>query len=538
MFEQKKPSILVVDDNVPAVEMLSRLFSGNNFLVHKAYTGQQALDSAIAFLPDLILLDVMMPGMNGYEVMTRLAANPLTKDIPTIFITAKDTPADIEQGFDLGAVDYIPKPAEPRELLARTKNKIEAKFLKESLNKKTQDLEVLLNVSNALNAHLNVTDLIKLIASLILKYTPSKTVVIFYQNEFGHFSYSQSLDVQFQLSEAEVVDGANYLASNLATADVAVLPPLWWQQAQGYGIAIRKEGTLHGVVMAFPKEYFENGNLILLEGITKQATIALKNADLYELKTNYAIELERLVSKRTEELISAQNLLIRSEKLASVGRLASAIAHEINNPLTPVVLNLELMVEDIKANHAINMADIDIEATYNSAQRIKRIVERILQFTRKGREDRPAMEKVDITRVIANTTALIKHYFQKSGIELVTNIQFVTASIYGNADQLEQVFLNMMLNARDAMQEKGKLTVSAFLQDDWVIVKFSDSGKGIAPEIMDKLFEPFTSTKGENGSGLGLFVSFEIVRNHNGIIEVESELEKGTTFTIKLPTNL
>jgi signal transduction histidine kinase/CheY-like chemotaxis protein len=538
MFEQKKPSILVVDDNVPAVEMLSRLFSGNNFLVHKAYTGQQALDSAIAFLPDLILLDVMMPGMNGYEVMTRLASNPLTKDIPTIFITAKDTPADIEQGFDLGAVDYIPKPAEPRELLARTKNKIEAKFLKESLNKKTQDLEVLLNVSNALNAHLNVTDLIKLIASLILKYTPSKTVVIFYQNEFGHFSYSQSLDVQFQLSEAEVVDGANYLASNLATADVAVLPPLWWQQAQGYGIAIRKEGTLHGVVMAFPKEYFENGNLILLEGITKQATIALKNADLYELKTNYAIELERLVSKRTEELISAQNLLIRSEKLASVGRLASAIAHEINNPLTPVVLNLELMVEDIKANHAINMADIDIEATYNSAQRIKRIVERILQFTRKGREDRPAMEKVDITRVIANTTALIKHYFQKSGIELVTNIQFVTASIYGNADQLEQVFLNMMLNARDAMQEKGKLTVSAFLQDDWVIVKFSDSGKGIAPEIMDKLFEPFTSTKGENGSGLGLFVSFEIVRNHNGIIEVESELEKGTTFTIKLPTNL
>jgi two-component system NtrC family sensor kinase len=537
MFEQKKPSILVVDDNVPAVEMLSRLFSGNNFLVHKAYTGQQALDSATALLPDLILLDVMMPGMNGYEVMTRLAANPLTKDIPTIFITAKDTPADIEQGFDLGAVDYIPKPAEPRELLARTKNKIEAKFLRESLNKKTQDLEVLLNVSNALNAHLNVTDLIKLIASLILKYTLSKTVTIFYQNEFGHFSYAESLDTQFYLSEAEIIECANQIANTLATNDVAILPQSLWQQAQGYGMAVRKEGELHGIVMVFPHKQFEKSDVILLEGITKQATIALKNADLYELKTSYAIELERLVSKRTEELISAQNLLIRSEKLASVGRLASAIAHEINNPLTPVVLNLELMVEDIKANRAINMADVDIEATYNSAQRIKRIVERILQFTRKGREDRPAMEKVDITRVIANTSALVKHYFQKSGVELVTNVQVSVGGIYGNADQLEQVFLNMMLNARDAMQEKGRLTVSAFSQEGWVIVTFSDTGKGITPEIMDKLFEPFTSTKGENGSGLGLFVSYEIIRNHNGAIEVTSELDKGTTFTIRLPTN-
>jgi signal transduction histidine kinase len=105
----------------------------------------------------------------------------------------------------------------------------------------------------------------------------------------------------------------------------------------------------------------------------------------------------------------------------------------------------------------------------------------------------------------------------------------------GNADQLEQVFLNMMLNARDAMEQGGVLNIRTWADAQFIYVEFKDNGKGIPPEMLERLFEPFVSTKGENGSGLGLFVSYEIITNHQGKIDVQSAQGEGTTFTIALP---
>ncbi len=525
-----QPKILIVDDNAPAVEMLQRLLSGNGYEVFKAYSGLQALEVAEEAMPDLILLDVMMPGMSGHDVISKLKHNPKTSDIPIIFITAKDTPADIEEGFGLGAVDYIPKPAEPRELLARAKSKIESKRLRDKLTRRNYELEALLNISNLLNASLEISKVLEIIVHQFQALYPALQVCTFYIHHHTHEITYFPLPARLSSEQIEQITAFFKSCDVVKVDQISSL-------ASMTAFAVRIDGAVRGAICVASADNAEldDSERLLIENVAKQASLALRNAELFGLRAHYAQELERTVAERTAELVSAQKLLIRSEKLASVGRLASAIAHEINNPLTPVVLNLELMVEDVQANRPVNFNEIDILATYRSAQRIRRILERVLQFTRNGRENKPAMDYVDLAAILYNLISLSKHYFAQSRIALHIDIPETLPHVLGNSDQLEQVFLNIMLNAKDAMEFGGTLTIQAVEATDAIAISFIDTGKGIEPEVMDTLFEPFASTKEENGSGLGLFVSYEIINNHQGTITVESTPQQGTAFTVTLP---
>jgi two-component system, NtrC family, sensor kinase len=238
-----------------------------------------------------------------------------------------------------------------------------------------------------------------------------------------------------------------------------------------------------------------------------------------------------MVEERTRELRSAQQLLVLSEKLASVGRLAAGIAHEINNPLQPILINMELMVEDIQENHPVSLNDV--QETLNSARRIKRTVERLLQFTRKRDTTTPDMELLHVATVLENVVALSQKFFQQEGITIRTDLD-MEAQIHGNRDQLEQVFLNLMLNARAAMQRGGVLTLRSWMEQNRVVVQVSDTGAGIPADILSRIFEPFFTTR-EDGNGLGLFISHEIITNHNGSIDVTSQPGEGTTFIVQLP---
>lgn len=535
MFNTVQPSVLIVDDNVATVEMLTRLFIINGYRVDSALSGVEALQAVYTVQPELILLDIMMPGMNGYEVLRTLRRDPKLGEIPVIFLTAKDAPADIEQGFDLGAVDYIPKPAEPRELIARSKAKIEAHRYRKALAQKNHDLQFLLEFSHALTARLDLHDAMQLIQEAVLAVRASRQVALLYQTD-REILLQISTTPPYPLQDRETaIDALTYLMAQLSVE--ANLYPI--DGYAGYdhalAIAISRNHEVCGVLLVLAQDPIDDDEILLYQSMTQQAALALRNAALYHLQLNYAQELELTVQKRSNELVSAQKLLIQSEKLASVGRLASAIAHEINNPLTPVVLNLEMMVEDLQENRAINMSDIDILATYRSAQRIKRTLERVLQFTRNGHEDKPVLESLDIHALLGNIINLSRHYFEQNRIGLTLNSESTIPHIVGNSDQLEQVFLNIMLNARDAMETGGTLTITATHDHQQMYVRFKDTGSGIPEEMVTKMFEPFATTKGENGSGLGLFVSYEIIRNHQGAILVDSVLGQGTTFTIALP---
>ncbi|MDQ7024837.1 MAG: response regulator [Anaerolineae bacterium] len=526
--------ILVVDDHIPAAEMVSRLFEVRGFETICAFSGAEALEQAQKHIPDLILLDVMMPDMDGYDVLEALRGNPATHKIPVIFITAKDDAADIEEGLRLGADDYIPKPVKPRELIARAKSKIEAYRLRENLEQKTTDLEALLRFSEALNNHLEVDELLDLILYLVLDLVPSHSAIIY------HMSENKDI-IETRVKSKDTHDEVDIDVDALKAYFSQHTDAVQWQSSTqtsfsssdtGMAAGLRHGEQMHGMLLVLADKPFEENHLRLFENIGRQTTMALRNAELYAVKVNYAERLEEMVEERTAELGAAQELLVRAEKLASVGRLAAGIAHEINNPLMPIRVNLELMREDVEENREVSIQDID--ETLRSVSRISRIVERLQQFTRKSGDKAPIMESLKIVDIVEDVISLSGSYIRNSGIKVDVNLH-ETAQIYGNRDQLEQVFLNIILNAHAAMQAGGTLTIDSTIEAQNLIVRFADTGTGIASDILGKIFEPFVSSK-ENGSGLGLFISYGIIENHNGQIHVESEVGKGTVFTLALPT--
>jgi signal transduction histidine kinase/CheY-like chemotaxis protein len=530
MHALSDPKVLIVDDNHGTVEMLERLFKINKFEVIKAYNGSDAIALARHEQPDLIILDVMMPRMNGFEVLRALRQDPLTENIPTIFLTAKDSPADIEHGIQLGADDYIPKPAESRELIARSRSKIEAKRYRDALARKTRDLQQLLDLSMLLNTPCDLPSMVKLITKSILQLRQTKAVALLYK------SYADTL-YETTAPEIPVLSLLSLEAvfQSLSTSQQAYLETMDSNTSAAFAYALYKDSKTCGVLMIVCSPAHRDELHALYTNAAQQCSLALDNGSSFQLRQNYALELERTVNKRTEELKSTQQLLIRSEKLASVGRLASAIAHEINNPLMPILLNLELMVEDLQKGQPIQLTDVDILVTYQHAVRIKRTLERFLQFTRSGRKGQDAMHPVHLNKLLDNLIALSRRLFEQASVKILHSFDENVQPIMGNSDQLEQVFLNMMINARDAMPKGGTLYITTQAKSNSVQVRIRDTGIGIPEEFMSRLFEPFSSNR-EKGSGLGLFVSYEIVRNHQGTISVSSKVNEGTEFVVELPT--
>lgn len=530
---RKDPVVLVVDDHIPAVEMMSRLFIGHGYDTLKAYNGDDALILARTARPDLILLDVMMPGIGGLEVLASLRNESLTRDIPTILVTARDTPSDIEQGLSLGADDYIPKPVDARELLARAKNKIEAYRLRQTLRQRTEELEILLQASEKINTNLRLNELTPLIVLLLVDLLPCQSAAIYRFNEYG-----EVIDFLAQTTTGQTIR-TPYPISDLLS-QVSDAAAVTWENnndvfaAGSAGMAIgllREHEQFRALLVLTNSESYKSIHVRLFEAIARQVALAIRNAEYIRMQSEITETLERVVAERTTELMSAQELLVRSEKLASIGRLAANIAHEINNPLQPILINMEHMIEDLASERPIS-AD-EIQATLTSVRRIKRIVERLLEFTRKRSEQSPDIEPLSLARILENVVTLSERFFQRDRITIDVDLDPVPV-VYGNRDHLEQVFLNLMLNAKEAMSNGGKLTIQLYLEQNEAVIVFRDTGVGMSPERLNTLFEPFSSDK-ENGAGLGLFISHNIIQGHNGSIEVKSELGQGTQFTIRLP---
>lgn len=528
------PLVLVADDQVPATIILERIFKHEGYDVKVVYNGKDALEAARELLPDLILLDIMMPQLNGFEVLSTLRENVTTANIPTILITAMGEPSDIAKGLNLGADDYLAKPFHPRELLARAEAKMKARRLEETLHRRTQELEALLRVSEELNQHLEMDALLDLLIYLALDLLPGDIAGIYQVYEDGQIA---AYNVKNKVGNlVENVDHNGIVQAFTSETDAILWPDntqtrLLSGYSCGMAVPLKHWNTIIGFLMIAGEQPYDRNHLRLFRGIGRQATLAVHNADLYKIQANYAEHLKETVDKRTEELRSAQQLLIHSEKLASAGRLAASVAHEINNPLFPIRINLEHMLEDIQ--EGVKIDEKDIRETLNSVERISRIVNRLLEFTRKPVDDLMELEAVDLNQVIDNIVNLNRKFFEKENV--VTELHIPTLPhVEGSKDQLEQVFMNLVLNAKAAMPEGGTLSIEAYAEEDVVVIKCKDTGVGIEQNVIDKIFEPLFSTK-EDGTGLGLFVSYGIIQNHKGTIEVTSDVGKGAVFTIKLP---
>jgi signal transduction histidine kinase len=231
---------------------------------------------------------------------------------------------------------------------------------------------------------------------------------------------------------------------------------------------------------------------------------------------------------------------MQQDKLASLGKLAATIAHEINNPIAAVLTYIRLMIKLISRNRFSpeRLADISRYLTTMESEtaRCGDIVKNLLAFSR---QSKITISSHSIADIIEKSLFLIAHDLKIKEIKLKKSIESNIPKVRGDFRQIQQVLLNLMYNASEAMQKGGTLTLTAkksvsvygFLE-----VVISDTGCGIAEEDMENIFEPFFTTKEEGkGVGLGLAVAYGIITQHNGTIAVESELEKGSTFTIRLP---
>lgn len=246
---------------------------------------------------------------------------------------------------------------------------------------------------------------------------------------------------------------------------------------------------------------------------------------------NWTNTLEQKVKERTDEIKSIQSQLFRSEKLVSLGKLAAGVAHEINNPLTGILTNASLILEDMDET---DPKKDDIEIIVNETIRCREIVRRLLDF---ARQSPPQKRLTNINSLIENIILLIRNQASFRNVIIERILDDRIPEIMVDPDQIQQVFINLIINAAEAMNNGGKLTIkTTFLQtQNSISISFSDTGPGISETIREKIFDPFFTTK-ENGTGLGLSISYGIIEQHGGGINLESEIGKGTTFTIILPS--
>ncbi len=405
-------TVLVVDDEPAILASISKVLSPY-YQVRAANSGSRALQvSAGEPHPDLILLDVLMPEMDGYAVLNRLKADPATRDIPVIFVTVTESTEDETRGLELGAVDYITKPINPSILLARVK------------------------------------------AQLTLKQA----------RDFLH-------------------DKNDYLEAELA--------------------------------------------------------------------------------RRIKPLAEAHDQLLQSEKMAAIGQLTAGVAHEINNPVGYVNSNLNTLndymgdifqfvdacielegsdLEEIRKRIADQYKHLDIDylkedlysiikESVEGLRRVKEIVHNLKDFSRVDKVD---WEEIDLHQCLDSTINIVWNEL-KYHVELVKEygeIPLVTC----RPSQLGQVFMNLLVNASHAIEGKGTITLRTGTDDGDVWVEVTDNGKGIDTEHLNQIFDPFFTTKKVGkGTGLGLSIAYGIVEKHQGEIEVNSEVGKGSSFRVIIP---
>lgn len=298
-------------------------------------------------------------------------------------------------------------------------------------------------------------------------------------------------------------------------------------------------GIIIAVGVGFLIAYFISQDITksignLMDGMKKveegdlKARVDVKSKDELGRLGGYFNEMLNKIEQARDKQRVLQQQVANAEKLASLGRLAAGVAHEINNPLTGVLTSGHILLKKTPEDAPEKE---DLEVIVKETTRCRKIIKGLLDF---ARQTKPEMRLSSINEIIEESLSLVENQASFRNIKIIKELAQSLPLISVDADQIRQVFINIILNAQEAMPKGGVLTISSSQKDKFIEVKFIDTGCGILKENMDKLFDPFFSTK-EGGTGLGLAVSYGIIEKHQGSIEVKSELGKGTAVIVKLP---
>lgn len=527
----QKVQILVVDDTIANLKLVSDFLRESQFEVRVAKSGVQALKLLDTTQPDLILLDVVMPEMDGFETCRRLKDSPQTKDIPVIFMTAVDdasNPVYKVKGLELGAVDYISKPIQLEEVLARVKTHLQLRDLTQQLQKQKDLLESVFNGSADAIFLVNI-----------------ETGLITDCNERAVELFEANSKYELVNIEGETLQKQRFSPHELSLIWKEIELKGFWSREIEY---ITKKGKLFWGNLAAKQIYVagEKMNLVRVTDITDR-----KFVETREREKSRQLKLALGKLKRT------QSQLILTEKMSSLGRMVAGVAHEINNPVTFIYSNLiparryfqqlvklielyqqtypeptpeiEALVEDIELDFLVEDFSKLMNSMQVGADRIRQIVVSLRNFSRL---DQKQLKAVDIREGIDSALMILQHRLKSKGsrpeIEAIKNYaQLPLVTCY--ASQLNDVFMNILTNAIDALEEQPSrrvITISTSLivketaisQGEFVAIRIADNGLGMSATVLKKIFDPFFTTKPVgSGTGLGLAICYEIVvKKHKG----------------------
>jgi two-component system NtrC family sensor kinase len=538
------PRVLVVEDDAEMVELMQNMLSLVRCDVQVAHSGEEALDllhqeASAGHEIDLVLLDIMVPGMDGYEVVARVKADPLLRDTAIIMTTALNSVSDKTLGLGLGADDYLTKPFDPQELLARIDAVMRIRRSEQAAHRRSKELSALIEINRVVTSSLELDEVLEatIQGTREILHVEAGSLVIM-DEEAGCLVFRKTFSPEqgwisgrtIQSGEGivgyVVESGNSKLVNDVErdphfSAEVDEEPSLTAHAILCVPLKIRDR--VLGAIEVINKlnGVFTERDLELLQAMAASVAVAVDNANVYSELADFAGELER-----------SQAQLVQAEKMAAIGRLAASVAHEINNPLQAIHNSLHLSLHERldgdKRLEYLGMAQTEV-------QRLIEIVQRMLDFYRPSRG---GVVPTDINSVVENVLALAHKRLQHSDIRVHTDLSPTLPLVPMVSDQITQVGLNVVINAVDAMPAGGDLRLETRLSEDgeWVLIRFHDTGPGMLPEEIDNLFEPFYTTKSD-GTGLGLAISYGIIERHGGEIEVSSQPGEGATFVIKLPVH-
>lgn len=493
-----KAKVLLVDDNRDMREYVSRLLS-SRFEVTTATNGKEALGVVKQFSPDLVLSDVMMPEMDGFELLAALRKQEETSSTPVILLSARAGEDSRIEGMQSGADDYLVKPFTARELIARVETHVKTAHLRrearrresETLRAEQKRLEELYRQAPAFLALLTGPD-------HVFEMTNPR-----YQELIGHREVLGKT-LRQALPEAAEQGFDDLLDRVYRTGDPFV----------GNSVPVKLART--------PGQPMEDTFLDFVYQPMRDA-----DGNIYSILVLGVDVTER---KRAEQA------LMQSEKLAAVGRLSASIAHEINNPLEAVTNLLYLMEKSEELPESI------LGFTRLAQQELARVTQIATQTLRFYRQT-TAKTAVRVTELLDSVIKLYQGRLTSAGVKVVR--QYRGAEPLDCFDgELRQVFTNLIGNALDASRSGGEIIVHEREATDWrtgrkgVLIIVADKGHGMSKETADRIFEPFFSTKGLTGTGLGLWVSLEIIQKHQGKVRVRSSASParhGTVFAVFIP---
>jgi PAS domain S-box-containing protein len=523
---QEMSSILLVDDTPDNLRLLVEILIQQGYRVRPVMEGKRAIAAAQLSPPDLVLLDIKMPDLDGYQVCQALKADPRTENIPVIFLTVLDDSVDKVKGFDLGGIDYITKPFDAAELLARVENHLRIRQLQNQLSEREAFLR---SVYDGLEAAVSVLDLEaggqfriagvnqtfvemsgirrdRLIGAALQEFVPEAVIQ-------RHHRVCAETGQARTVEEFLVVNGQD----------------TWWLAT--HTPLLNDQGEVYRLI----------GTSL---NITDRKGIELRLA-----------QQRKILTQTLEELRETQGKLVEAAKMAALGNLVAGIAHEINTPLGVAITAASTLVGEVRelkreCDRQLPQADV-LEDYLGSIEECTGLV--LGNLDRAG-ELVQSFKRVAVDQVsLQERTFGVKSYLQEVILNLKPQLKLTPHRIELTGDDdclihsypgaLSQVVTNLVLNSLAhgfVDGQSGQIWLEVQAEEESCLLRYRDNGVGILPENIDRIFEPFfTTARHAGGSGLGLHLVYNLVTQRlQGAIAVTSEPGQGVEFVITLPKEL